>query len=98
MEILKADYVGMLNRANDLSHRARELSTEIDRLKYVINDIDIFWEGEANAEFHIAMNEDFVIMEALCLKIRYSSKLIKDGVNEYVLAENYISQLIGGLG
>jgi len=97
METLVADYVGMINRANELSYRARELSTEIDRLRYVINDIDIFWEGLANEEFQIAMNEDFVVMEALCVKIRYSSGLIKNAVNEYVLAENYISQLIGGL-
>lgn len=97
LEILKADYVGMLNCANDLSHHVIRLRDEIEKLKFVLNDIDIFWKGEANAEFHLALNKDFVVMEALCLKMKYSSKMIKDAVNEYVDVENIINQMIGGI-
>ena len=97
MEILKADYVGMIESANSMAHHARRLFDEIERLKNVLADIDVFWDGVANYEFHLALNEDFVVMEALCVKIKYSSKLLKDAVAEYVTAENIINQMIGGL-
>jgi len=96
MDVIKADYVGMINSANSLSSNVYKLTNEIDRLKAVLNDIDIFWEGEANLEFHIALNMDFAVMEALCVKIRYSAKLLKEAVDEYVSVELMISRMIGG--
>lgn len=96
MEIIHADYVGMLNRKDQLMTLLRRLVDEIDSLKYVLNDIDIFWEGEANEAFHLSLNEDFAVMDALCLKLSVAFEIIGEAVSEYVLADITVSGIIGG--
>ena len=91
-----ADYVGMVQQKDRLHQLLNDLIKEINRLKYVLNDVDIFWDGEANYEFCLAMNSDFAVMEALCLQIRLSSNLLGEAVDEYVQTENEIGSLIGG--
>lgn len=96
MEIIQADYVEMLNRKDRLLNLLRELVNEIDSLKYVLNDIDIFWEGEANEAFHLSLNEDFAIMDVLCLKLSMAFEKIGEAVSEYVLTDITVSGIIGG--
>ena len=96
MEIIAADYVGMIQKSDELGYLLTKLVAEINRLKMVMNDIDIFWDGEANSEFKLALNADFCVMEALCLKVRLSANLLKQAVYDYVQTENEINYLIGG--
>lgn len=96
MEAIVADYVGMVQQSDRLFQLSAELVKEINRLKYVLNDVDIFWDGEANYEFCLAMNSDFAVMEALCLQIRVASNLLGEAVNEYAVTEKEIELLIGG--
>lgn len=96
MEAINADYVGMLQQSDRLFQLVSDLVKEINRLKYVINDVDIFWDGEANYEFCLAMNSDFAVMEALCLQIKLSSNLLAEAVSEYVGTEKEIEAMIGG--
>ncbi len=97
MEPIKADYVGMINKSDELWKLTLKLMEEITRLISVMDNIDIFWDGEANTEFKLALNEDFAVMEALCLHIRLSAKLIKDAVLAYVDVERLIESMIGGI-
>ena len=95
MEVISADYVGMLKEADELTNCRKKLGDEIRRLKYVMNDLDIFWDGEANEEFHLTLNEDFAVMETLLFGIKISSNLLKQAVSDYVDTENEINMLIG---
>lgn len=97
MEPIKADYVGMINKSDELWKLAYRLMDEIVRISDVMENIDIFWDGEANTEFKLSLNEDFVVMQALCLHIKLSAKLIKDAVMAYVETERLIETIIGGL-
>ena len=97
MVTVKADYVEMINDADAFCKLAGRLYMEISRLKYVLKDVDIFWEGMANAEFHITLDADFLTMETLCLKIKYAGELLKMAVYEYVKIENALRDMIGGI-
>lgn len=97
MEPVKADYIAMLESAEGIWRLTVKLEEEISKLKAVLNDIDIFWQGEANSAFHLALNEDFLIMEALCLKFKYSANLIRRAVEEYSAGDSIVSCIVGGL-
>ena len=97
MEVLKVDYVGMVNDANSFVKLARRLSTEISNLKDAFCELDIFWDGMANAQFKVTLESDFLTMEAMALKIRHAGAMLKEAVDEYVSVENILNEMIGGL-
>lgn len=94
MQYIKADYVKMALLADEFSDLAFRLSEEIRNLTLTMNDLDIFWKGEANDMFHLALNEDFVIMQTLCLKIKNAATILRECVGEYIQTEIYINELI----
>lgn len=97
MEALRADYIGMINSAARFGKLSNELYMEISKLKYVLSDVDIFWDGMANAQFKLTLDNDFIMMETLCLKIRYSGILLKEAVEGYVQVEKVLYEMIGGI-
>lgn len=97
MEMLKADYVGMLGSAEAFVKLAYRLLCEISKLKLSFRELDIFWDGMANTQFRVMLEGDFLEMEAICLRLRRAGVLLKNAVEEYVAVEKSLNDMIGGL-
>jgi len=97
VEILKVDYVGLLAKAKRLCSEYAKIKNNIDKLMEVTEDMDIFWDGDANTVFIVHMNEDIAIMETLLYKMETNIRIIMETIRGYQETEKIVNQIIGGL-
>ena len=94
MEILSVDYMALMNRAKELAKHIDMVEGNIKDLNDVTKDLNIFWDGEANNEFVVAIGEDVAKTVVLLGVIRQTIKLIIMAINEYQTTEKVIKQII----
>lgn len=94
MEILSVDYMALMNRAKELAKHIDTVEGNIKDLNDVTKDLNIFWDGEANNEFVVAIGEDVAKTVVLLGVIRQTIKLIIMAINEYQTTEKVIKQII----
>lgn len=92
-----ADY-SAINRATDqLSDLYRRMNKEIFLMNRIIKNLDIFWDGDAQAAFGLTYSKGFTNISVIMLNIYDAIELLKWVVNEYQKTENMIEQMIGGI-
>lgn len=97
MVLLAANYVRIKQDTDKLAGLYSSLQREIRIMQSSLRGLDIFWDGDANAEFHMVLNEDFALIAVLCINIRNAISLLDEAVSEYQKTEFIVNQMIGGI-
>lgn len=97
MEIFSADYVQFKNRLERLSECLIRVENNVREITDATENLDIFWDGDANGAFVMAINEDIAYIEAVLMKIRKYIDLLNTAYKEYQEAEKVINIIVGGM-
>lgn len=97
MEVISVNYMLLKDQLRFLALRCMDIEQNMKDVAEATENMDIFWNGDANATFVMGINEDIASIEALILKIRGAVKLLNEALKEYQETEKVIEQIIGGL-
>ena len=95
--VVMAQYGAINQKTQELKNLYLEMNREIRRMNHIVTDLDIFWDGDAQAEFLLAYNRGFTMISAIMLKISKTIELLLWALSEYQKTENIIEQMIGGI-
>ena len=93
----KNEYVSFYKRIQELKELTGRVRENIDSITEEVTTLDIFWDGDANAEFMTSVSEDIAFCNAILLKISLSIKMLDKAYSQYQEMEKVIEQIIGGI-
>lgn len=97
MELLSVNYKNLLGSSKELRKKCLLVEEDVSRVCDITQELDIFWDGDANAQFITAINENLIFMETVIINVRtVISDLIKI-IEEYQDTEKVVSQIVGGI-
>lgn len=97
MELLSVDYRNLLSCSKELREKCLMVERNISKVCDITQELDIFWDGDANAQFVTVINENLIFMESVIINIRtVISDLIRI-IEEYQDTEKVVSQIVGGI-
>jgi len=97
METFSADYNAFYRHVRELSNKCIGLEKNISEITDATENLDIFWDGDANNAFILAINEDLAIIGAILLKIRKCIVILNTAYREYQETEKVINSIVGGI-
>lgn len=83
-----------LERFNDLS---KKVASELEKMKVKTQELDIFWDGEANAEFLLNFNESMLSINISLEKIKRGGTFLSYALYRYQISERRIQELIDSM-
>lgn len=92
-----ADYAAINKETDRLSSLYQQMHKEIRRMNRIIKDLDIFWDGEAQASFELTYSKGFAVVSTIMLNIYDVIELLKWILSEYQKTEHMVEQMIGGI-
>lgn len=95
--IRMTDYAAMARELNKFIEIARKIKKELSSMQKCAGNLDVFWDGEANAEFILKVNSGIYSANLLLEKIRRFGTFLSYALSRYQASEKEISELIGGL-
>lgn len=95
--IRMTDYASMARELNKLIDIARKIKTELSSMQKYAGNLDVFWDGEANAEFILNVNTGIHSANLLLEKIKRFGTFLSYALSRYQASEKEISDLIGGI-
>ena len=93
MTILGVDYVILNNGLIRLSQICSKLNEETGRIARIYADLDIFWDGDANAAYTVRIADDLVEMGIIMLRARQTVKAVVGMMEIYMKTERDIKRL-----
>jgi len=87
----------MNRKAFRLAGLCASLELRIEELRESAGRLELFWDGEANAAFILAMEEDFFKICVLQTYVKQAAGLLIMAVMDYQKTELIIQQKIGGI-
>lgn len=93
MTILGVDYVILNNGLIRLSQICSKLNEETGRIARIYADLDIFWDGDANAAYTVRIADDLVEMGIIMLRARQTIKAAAGMMEIYMKTERDIKRL-----
>lgn len=97
MEVINVDYVKLLLEAKSMGNKCSEIDKNIQTIVEVMEDIDIFWDGDSNEHYKLRFQEDIAFMETVILAIRCVIKQLIEIIQSYQETEKIVEQIIGGI-
>lgn len=97
MEAFMVDYASLMTRLQELSEKCIRVEENVREITEVTENLDIFWDGDANGAFVMAINEDIAFIEAVIICLRTNIRLLNMAYKEYQETEKVINKIIGGL-
>lgn len=94
---INIDYVKLNENNIRLNELNENLLLCISHLEMVTDNLEIFWEGEADNNFHTAINTDYAAFKLLINDIEGSIKRLQEGLDSYQKTEVLVNQMIGGI-
>ena len=88
------DYALLREGIRSLSELCCRLSTEVERIAGYTENMDIFWDGDANSAYMSAVSADLVEMGAVLLRIRRTVKAADNAFAAYMENEKKVSAVI----
>lgn len=92
-----AEYTVMAKNLERLVDLSRSIKEELSKMQDTAGNLDIFWDGEANAEFLLNFNSGMLSACLLLEKIKRFGTFLSYAISRYQASEKEISELIGGL-
>ena len=93
--ILGIDYVQMADAMERLSGKYVKLHEEVAGIAGFAQNLDIFWDGDANSAFMEKISEDMVEIGVLTSKIGENIRMLKKVFAIYSANEAQIMMMIG---
>lgn len=96
MEGFSINYVIFQKRLHEVAAHLNSLGKEINSLTEYVENLDIFWDGDANNAYKIRVYSDIDKMNA-CIENTYElMKMCDEAVANYQETEKVVMQMIGG--
>ena len=93
MTILGVDYENLNNGLIRLTGICSKLNEETGRIARIYADLDIFWEGDANAAYSAEIADDIARMGIIMLRARQTIKAATGVMEIYMKTEKDIKRL-----
>ena len=97
MEVFAADYIKLCDGTKSLGNRCRELEEIIRKIAEDTENLDIFWDGDANGAFVMAINDDLAFIESVLMKIRECIRGLNSVYKEYQENEKVVQRIVEGM-
>ena len=97
MDVFLADYVAMNKQLVKLVDISADVENKLNDLEETVMDLDIFWDGEANAAFMLNVKLDFFKMQVLLKSINKSAACLMLAIGKYQQTEAKVEEIIGGM-
>ena len=94
MADITAQFTVMKKNAEQLCTLNAKLATELRNINYMASRLDIFWDGDANAEYNRRIVEDIAFMAGCCESAGVLINVINKALERYMLAENTVAMLV----
>ena len=94
MNVFCVDYSNFVIRAKKLSELVGETINNIRELNDVVKELDIFWDGDSNDEFVIAVGEDIAKVMVVLDIVRALVRELIEAFDEYQETEKIIGLMI----
>ncbi len=94
MNEIGIDYIKVRVKIKRLSDLYAELAKEINRIAELSADLDIFWDGDANAAFVLAIEEDMVRTAVLLTGIRDVIRCARKAFDDYQASEKQVRMIL----
>ena len=92
--VLKLEYEVISVRIYELMNLAKEVKKEIENMENTIEDLGIFWESMAQAEYVMRITAELYNSKAFLEKVKQSIKTLSDTVKKIDEAECSIGEII----
>lgn len=96
-EIFEADYVRIADSLRECSKKCSQMEAGIRSLTDAVQNLDIFWNGDANTMFITNLNEDIACIEVFLAKVRQFVRDGMDALEQYQENEKVIEQIVTGI-
>ncbi len=94
MNEIGIDYIKVRAKIKRLSDLYAELAKEINRIAESSADLDIFWDGDANAAFVLGIEEDMVRTAVLLTGIRDAIRCARTVFDDYQVNERQVRMIL----
>jgi len=89
-----ADYYSMANELSRFKKLEKEIRKELNNMKEKTQELDIFWDGEANAEYLLRFNENMLTINICLERIVRSGTFLSYALLRYQNSEKKVRDLI----
>lgn len=93
----KANYSEMAAKLNRMIEIAENIKEELTNMQKTAHNLDIFWDGEANAKYILNFNAGMYSANLLLEKIRRCGTFLSYALSRYQISEREINELLGQL-
>lgn len=90
----KANYNEMSKSLNRMNEIAENIKNELNEMQAKAHNLDIFWDGEANAKYILNFNAGMFSANLLLEKIRRCGSFLSYALSRYQTSEREINELI----
>lgn len=94
MSDIHAQFTVMKKNAEQLHNLNVRLATELRNINYLASKLDIFWDGDANAEYNRRIVEDIAYMAGCCESAGVMIGVINKALGRYTLAEDTVAMIL----
>lgn len=98
MEGFSINYVLINMKLREIGDHINAFSEEIRKLTEYAENLDIFWDGDANDAYKIRLYGDIGWMMSTVSKVTELMEMCDKALTSYQETEKVIQQMIGGFG
>lgn len=95
--LVMAEYRMIQERLVNFMGISDEIFKEIETMEIAAKDLDIFWDGEANAEYLLNVSADLLNAKLLIQKVKRCGNFLAYSLSRYQSSERQIYEMIEGL-
>lgn len=89
-----ADYKAMSKELGRLSEIIGSVKEELSGMRECAGNLDLYWDGEANAQFILKVNEGVYNAEIILEKLRRAGYFLSYALSRYQSSEKEILRII----
>ena len=94
---LLSEYTQMKQKLETYMELYTQVCDRIDQLKDVARSLSIPWEGEANRQYLVRLETDFLEIDRILARMCEAGELLFEVIGKYQKTEGVIAQLIAEL-
>lgn len=94
MTCINVDYVSFKDKTAELTDLLIRLGNEMERIAEITQNMDIFWDGDANAAYVQKISEDLVKMGIIVMHIKETAGITRRALAVYMRSEAEVSRII----
>ena len=89
---MNVDYRGLREKTKRMAQICTELSAQICRISEYVQNLDIFWDGDANDAYKLKISEDLVTMGTDARRACNTVKIMRSVLDIYMRNEKEVKR------